>query len=236
MRIFGSLCLPLRGRSVLLLQFALATLPDEALSCHLGQRLLSLSRHEAHLTVRSCCSLPSPLGDALEASGARMPAGSSRPTPSWSRDRRRIEWPLNGLDFNLTLTSSLVSSHSMQSREEAVMGNEQRPSEWITEQVTSWPGVVAGPGRRGEFAFNVGGREIGHLHGDQAAHFGFPKGVWRTLFEDGRIDYHPIFPGKPGFGARKIETEADVEDVIALFRINYERVVSRHGLPIDAAA
>jgi Family of unknown function (DUF5519) len=112
----------------------------------------------------------------------------------------------------------------------------QRPSERITEEVTSWPGVTAGPGRRGEFAFKVGRREIGHLHGDQAAHFGFPKAVWQSLFEAGRIDYHPVFPGRPGFGARRIETEADVDDVIALMRLNYERLVAHHGLPGKEAA
>ena len=112
----------------------------------------------------------------------------------------------------------------------------QRPSERITEEVISWPGVTAGPGRRGEFSFKVGRREIGHLHGDSAAHFGFPKGAWQSLFAAGRIDYHPVFPGRPGFGARRIETEADVEDVIALMRINYERVVASHGLPDNAAA
>jgi Family of unknown function (DUF5519) len=107
----------------------------------------------------------------------------------------------------------------------------QRPSERITEEVTSWPGVSAGPGDRGEFSFKVGRREIGHLHGDRAAHFGFPKEVWHELHDAGRIDYHPVFPGRPGFGARMIETDADVGDVIAIMRINYERVVARHGLP-----
>jgi hypothetical protein len=116
------------------------------------------------------------------------------------------------------------------------MADGQRPSERITEEVTSWPGVTAGPGRRGEFAFKVGRREIGHLHGDQAAHFGFPKAVWQSLFEEGRIDYHPVFPGRPGFGARRIETEADVDDVITMMRLNYERVVERHGLPGEEAA
>jgi hypothetical protein len=111
-----------------------------------------------------------------------------------------------------------------------------RASERITQEVTSWPGVEAGPGTRGEFAFRVGRREIGHLHGDHAAHFGFPKEIWRDLFDQGRIDYHPVFPGRPGFGARGIETKADVEDVIALLRLNYERVVSQHGLPSEAAA
>jgi hypothetical protein len=116
------------------------------------------------------------------------------------------------------------------------MANEQRASERITEEVTSWPGVTAGPGRRGEFAFTVGKREIGHLHGDHVAHFGFPKDVWSLLYEQGRIDYHPVFPGRPGFGARAIETEADVDDVIALIRLNYERVIERHGLPAETAA
>jgi hypothetical protein len=116
------------------------------------------------------------------------------------------------------------------------MGEKQRPSERITEEVTSWPGVTAGPGRRGEFSFKVGRREIGHLHGDGEAHFGFPKKVWESLFEASRIDYHPVFPGRPGFGARRIESQIDVEDVIALMRVNYERVVASHGLPENAAA
>jgi hypothetical protein len=51
----------------------------------------------------------------------------------------------------------------------------QSASERITEQVTTWPGVRAGPGRRGEFAFKVKGREIGHLHGGRAAHFPSPR-------------------------------------------------------------
>jgi Luciferase len=104
----------------------------------------------------------------------------------------------------------------------------------ITSEVTSWPGVSAGPGSRGEFAFKVGRREIGHLHGDRTAHFGFPKEVWQELFDAGRIGYHPVFPGKPGFGARRIEGEDDVRDVIALMRLNYDRVVERHGLPVGS--
>ncbi len=109
-------------------------------------------------------------------------------------------------------------------------------SEWITEEVTSWPGMEAGPGRRGEFAFTVGRRQLGHLHGDHAAHFSFPKQVWAELFEQGRIVHHPVFPGKEGLAARRIEDEGDVQDVIALLRLNYDRVVARYGLPEEAAA
>jgi len=97
-------------------------------------------------------------------------------------------------------------------------------SRLITDVVTSWPGVQAGPGRRGEFAFSVEGRPIGHLHGDHAAHFSFPKDVWVQLHDQGRITEHPVFPGRQGPAARQIETSEDVDDVIELLRLNYERV------------
>jgi hypothetical protein len=100
-------------------------------------------------------------------------------------------------------------------------------SERITEAVSSWPGVEAGPGKRGEFAFKLNRREIGHLHGDHAAHFFFPKETWAELRREGRIAHHPVFPDREGPAARQIETEADVEDVIALMRINYEEARAR---------
>jgi len=114
------------------------------------------------------------------------------------------------------------------------MAKEQAASEQIIEEVTSWPGVDAGPGARGELAFKLGRREIGHLHGDHAAHFSFPKQVWADLMEEGRIVHHPVFPGRQGPAARRIEDEADVRDVIELLRLNYDRVVARHGLPKSA--
>lgn len=102
-----------------------------------------------------------------------------------------------------------------------------RASEHITNVVTSWPGVEAGPGRRGEFAFRIGRREIGHLHGDHAAHFNFPKPVWSELMRHGRIEPHPVFPTAHGPAARRIKTDDDVADVLRLLRLNYERVTSR---------
>jgi hypothetical protein len=104
-------------------------------------------------------------------------------------------------------------------------------SERITDEVTSWPGVTAGTGSRGEWSFKVGAREIGHLHGDWVAHLGFPKTVWQELYDAGRIDYHSAFPGKKGWGARRIAGDEDVHDVIALMRLNYDRVVTTHGVP-----
>lgn len=112
---------------------------------------------------------------------------------------------------------------------------QQTASERITEEVTSWPGVEAGIGRRGEFGFRLGRRELGHLHGDRVFHGGFPKQVWHELFAAGRIDYHPVFPGKPGYAARRIDGDDDVRDVIRLIRLNYDRAVATHGLPGERA-
>jgi hypothetical protein len=116
------------------------------------------------------------------------------------------------------------------------MSNATRTAtEQITEVVTSWPGVTAGPGDRGSsIAFRVGRREIGHLHGDRAAHFGFPKQLWAQLREQGRIEPHPVFPDAAGPAARRIRSDGDVAEVIELLRINYDRVVGAHGVPEDA--
>ncbi len=113
------------------------------------------------------------------------------------------------------------------------MTESQTASEQITSEVTSWPGVTAGPGSRGEFSFKLGRRELGHLHGDRVMHSGFPKEVWKRLFDEGRIDYHPVFPGRPGYASRLIENDEDVRDVIAMLRLNYDRGIERHGLPAE---
>jgi luciferase-like monooxygenase len=47
---------------------------------------------------------------------------------------------------------------------------------------------------------------------------------------------HPVFPGKVGPAARRIENEADVRDVIALLRLNYDRIVAGHGVPAETSA
>jgi hypothetical protein len=102
-------------------------------------------------------------------------------------------------------------------------------SERITAEVTSWPGVEAGIGKRGEFGFKLGKREIGHLHGDHAVHLFLPKQTWVRLHEEGRIDHHPVFPDREGPASRRIESDADVDDAIELLRINYDEAVRRAG-------
>ena len=77
------------------------------------------------------------------------------------------------------------------------MSTQQGANEQITREVSTWPGVTAQTGSRGEWSLQLGRREIGHLHGDRVLHIGFPKAVSHDLFDKGRIDYHPVFPGRP---------------------------------------
>jgi Family of unknown function (DUF5519) len=115
------------------------------------------------------------------------------------------------------------------------MSDAPTPSQRITGEVTSWPGVEAGTGERGEFGFRVGRQEIGHLHGDRAAHFGFPRDVGAELREQGRVGPHPVSPHSTKLAARRIENDDDIRDVIELMRMNYDRVVARQGHPAGAA-
>ncbi|HLI61672.1 MAG TPA: luciferase family protein [Solirubrobacteraceae bacterium] len=107
---------------------------------------------------------------------------------------------------------------------EAAATQARPASERITDEVGSSPGVRTGWGRRGEFSFRVGSHEIGHLHGDRAAPFFLPQGLWAELVQQGRIGPHPVFPGKRGPATRAIAGEKDIADVIALMRLNDDRV------------
>ena len=101
--------------------------------------------------------------------------------------------------------------------------------ERIEAEVLSWPGVTAGMGKRGEYGFAVGRRQIGHLHGDRVAHFAFPKSLWAELRAEERIGRHPV--DRPGLGARALGSDEDVADAIALMRINYDRAIAEDGVP-----
>ena len=52
-----------------------------------------------------------------------------------------------------------------------------------------------------------------------------------SLKSEGRVGDHPVFPGKPGPAARRIEDENDVREVIELMRLNYDRIIERSGVP-----
>jgi Luciferase len=95
----------------------------------------------------------------------------------------------------------------------------------IEEVVGSWDGVTAEGHRFGGIEFRVGKRELGHLHKDHLADFPFTMKLRDDLIEAGRVDRHHVLP-ETGWASRRIRDENDVADVIALFRLQYERATA----------
>jgi len=99
-------------------------------------------------------------------------------------------------------------------------------SDQITAEVTGWPGVTAGPGTRGEFSFKFGRKEIGHPARRPRGALRLPQARVGGALRGGPRDVPPGVPGQAGLRARRIEDEDDVRDVIALMRLNYDRVAT----------
>jgi hypothetical protein len=91
----------------------------------------------------------------------------------------------------------------------------------IADEVTSWDGVTSNPHRFGGVEFRLGKRELGHLHGDCLADLPYPKRIAGMLIETGRAEPHRFAQG--GWVSKPIRGQEDVEDVIELFRLSYER-------------
>lgn len=96
----------------------------------------------------------------------------------------------------------------------------------IEREVASWPDVTVHPHRFGGVEFRVNGHEIGHLHGDRLADLPFPMRVRRELVANGRALPHHILPDT-GWVSYYINSADDLAGAIALFRLNYDRLMGR---------
>ena len=92
----------------------------------------------------------------------------------------------------------------------------------IEREVGSWEGVTTHPHRFGGLSFRFGRRELGHLHGSRWADLPFHKGIRDMLVETGRAQPHHVLP-HTGWVSKQIRDDADVAEVIELFRLSYER-------------
>ena len=95
-------------------------------------------------------------------------------------------------------------------------------AERIEQEVSSWDGVTTHEHRFGGVEFRLGRREIGHLHGARWADLPFQQRVRDMLVETGRAEPHHVLP-HTGWVSKHIRDEADVDEVIDLFRLSYER-------------
>ena len=101
-----------------------------------------------------------------------------------------------------------------------------KPSDVIAAQIGALPGVTAAPHRFGGTEYRYGRRELGHVHGDRFADLPFPRRVRDELIAEGRARPHHVLPDS-GWVTTSLETEHDVENVVSLFRLGYERAVAQ---------
>ncbi len=98
----------------------------------------------------------------------------------------------------------------------------------IDEVVSSWDGVTRDSHRFGGVEFRLGRVELGHVHGDHLADLPFPKARRDELIAAGRAEPHHALPDS-GWVSRRIRSDEDVDEVIELFRMNYDRVSGRRA-------
>lgn len=97
-----------------------------------------------------------------------------------------------------------------------------RAGERIRAELLTWPGVSAEPHRFGGLEYRLGRKEMGHVHGDRLADLPFPRKIHDELIAARRAEPHHVLPDT-GWVSRRIASAEEADDVIALFRINYER-------------
>jgi hypothetical protein len=98
----------------------------------------------------------------------------------------------------------------------------------IKAELATWPGVTAEPHRFGGIEYRYGRKEMGHVHGDRLADLPFPRRIRDQLIAAGRAEPHHVLP-ETGWVSRWISSADEAEEVIALFRINYDRYSSEPG-------
>ena len=98
------------------------------------------------------------------------------------------------------------------------------PSEKIKQELLSWKGVTIHEHNFVTIMFYLDGAEMGHLHGDSIADLQFPAKVSKKLVKEGYVSPHHVIP-KSGWVSHEIRDSKDVESVVELFRLQYDRLV-----------
>jgi hypothetical protein len=98
----------------------------------------------------------------------------------------------------------------------------------IVEEVMSWPGITTDSGEFGETELYLEGRSIGHVHGSHMADIPFPRRLRDQLVAEGRTGPHHVMPDS-GWTTKYIREDADADEVVALLRLNYDRITRRRA-------
>jgi hypothetical protein len=91
----------------------------------------------------------------------------------------------------------------------------------ITQAVTQWPDVTVAPHRFGGVEYQLGTREIGHIHGDSLVDIPFPTAVRNELVAAGQALPHHVMPNS-GWISFLIRQPEDVNHAIGLLQRSYD--------------
>lgn len=95
--------------------------------------------------------------------------------------------------------------------------------ESVKKEILSWPHVTAEPHRFGGLEFKYDKREMGHIHENTVVDFPFPLQLRKELVSSGKVSLHHVLPDS-GWARYWIKSDADLEKIIELFKIQYERL------------
>ena len=109
----------------------------------------------------------------------------------------------------------------------------------IKREILSWPGVTSQPQRFGGIEFRVGTKEMGHLHGENLVDLPLPPNIFLASSgnklmgapkqggeTEGSLPPHDAYPESKWVNYW-IKGEDDVPQVMALFRLQYDRLTKK---------
>jgi hypothetical protein len=105
----------------------------------------------------------------------------------------------------------------------AVAGAQDR----IVAAVKSWQGVEIRPHRYGGLEFQLGKRELGHIHGDALVDIPFPKAVRNEIVAAGEAEPHHILPNS-GWISLFLRRAEDVETAIRWLERSLKLALEHH--------
>lgn len=94
-------------------------------------------------------------------------------------------------------------------------------TEKIKTSVMEWKDITLRPHRFGGLEFDLGNREIGHVHGNYLVDIPFTKKVKKEIISAGLANHHHVLP-ESGWISKYLNDSGDVDDAIKLLRRSYE--------------
>lgn len=93
----------------------------------------------------------------------------------------------------------------------------------LCDAVATWEGVTVQPHRYAGWEFRVHQRKFAHVRAGHAVDLPLPMRLRRDLVAAGRAQPHPTIP-TGGWISHPLRTEHDLPAVLALLRLNYDRL------------